>query len=181
MFDNGVDEDCSGADAENPDRDADGAARPGDCNDANAAIRPGAAEVVNNEVDENCDGQFGRRVVDVNVERFFSVFRNHTRVTRLRVTKLRPGMRVELRCKGKKCPKQLRKGKVRRVNVTKSGARDFSKLFKKARLKPKAVIDVRVFQPSAIARVDKFVMRKAKLPTRRQRCIPPGTTKPVKC
>ena len=43
VFDNGVDEDCSGADLENPDRDGDGSARPADCNDANAAIRPGAA------------------------------------------------------------------------------------------------------------------------------------------
>jgi hypothetical protein len=90
-------------------------------------------------------------------------------------------MRIEVRCKGKKCPKKLRKGKVRRVNVTESGARSFTKLLKKARLKPKAVIDVRVFQPGAIARVDKFVMRKAKLPRRKQRCIPPGATRPQKC
>jgi hypothetical protein len=90
-------------------------------------------------------------------------------------------MRIELRCKGKKCPKQLRRRKVRRVNVTKSGSRSFTKLFKKARLRPKAVVDVRVFQPSAIARVDKFVMRKAKLPRRKQQCIPPGVTRPRKC
>ena len=67
------------------------------------------------------------------------------------------------------------------MNVTKSGTRSFTKLFKKARLKPKAVVDVRVFQPSAIARVDKFVMRKAKLPTRKQRCIPPGVKRPRRC
>jgi hypothetical protein len=90
-------------------------------------------------------------------------------------------MRIELRCKGKKCPKKLRKGKVRRVSVTKSGTRSLTKLFKKARLRPKAVVDVRVFRPGAIARVDKFVMRKAKPLTRKPRCIPPGTTKPAKC
>jgi hypothetical protein len=181
VFDNGVDEDCSGADAENPDRDGDGVARPSDCDDGNPFIRPGATDVPNNEVDEDCSNGPRRTLVDVDIERAFAVFTRHTRVTRLRVKKLRPGMRIELRCKGKKCPKKLRKGKVRRVNVTKSGSHSFTKLFKKARLKPKAVVDVRVFQPGAIARVDKFVMRKAKLPTRRQRCIPPGTTKPAKC
>jgi hypothetical protein len=181
VFDNGVDEDCAGGDAQNPDRDGDGATRPGDCDDANPAIRPGAAEIVNNEVDENCDKAFGRRIVDVTVERAFSVFANHTRVTKLRIKKLRPGMRVQIRCKGKKCPKQLRKGKVRRVSVEQSGARSFTKLFKKARLRPKAVVDVRVLQPSAIARVDKFVMRKAKLPRRKQQCIPPGVKRPRKC
>jgi hypothetical protein len=181
VFDNGVDEDCSGADAENPDRDGDGATRPGDCNDGNPAIRPGATDVPNNEIDEDCVGGPRRTIVDVDIERAFAVFTGHTRVTRLRVKKLRPGMRIELRCKGKKCPKALRKGKVKRVNVKKSGTRNFTKLFKKARLKPKAVVDVRVFQPGAIARVDKFVMRKAKLPTRKQRCIPPGAKRPRRC
>ena len=35
VIDNGIDEDCSGADTEDLDRDADGSARPADCNDAN--------------------------------------------------------------------------------------------------------------------------------------------------
>ncbi|MBE2320497.1 hypothetical protein DVA67_031330 [Solirubrobacter sp. CPCC 204708] len=55
-LDNGVDEDCSGADAENPDRDADGSPRPADCNDANGGIRPGAADAADNGVDEDCNG-----------------------------------------------------------------------------------------------------------------------------
>ena len=40
--DNGIDDDCSGADAVNLDRDGDGFPRPLDCDDANAAINPGA-------------------------------------------------------------------------------------------------------------------------------------------
>jgi hypothetical protein len=53
---NGVDEDCSGADAVNLDHDADGFNRPQDCNDANAGIHPGAVDVPDNGVDEDCNG-----------------------------------------------------------------------------------------------------------------------------
>jgi hypothetical protein len=56
ILDNGIDEDCSGADAENLDRDGDGATRPSDCNDAAANIRPGAADTPDNGIDEDCSG-----------------------------------------------------------------------------------------------------------------------------
>ena len=98
------------------------------------------------------------------VERVFKVFAGFTRVTRLKVTKLEKGMRIQLRCSGKGCPKELRKGKVRKVSIEKSGSKDFTKLFKGAKLKPKAVIDVRVLQTGAIGRVDRFVIRTGKLP-----------------
>ena len=41
---------------EDTDLDDDGVPRGRDCNDGDAAIRPGAAETVNNDADENCDG-----------------------------------------------------------------------------------------------------------------------------
>jgi hypothetical protein len=56
VIDNGIDEDCSGADTENLDRDADGSPRPADCNDGNGAVRPGAADVTDNGLDEDCSG-----------------------------------------------------------------------------------------------------------------------------
>jgi hypothetical protein len=180
-FDNGIDEDCAGGDAQNPDRDGDGSPRPADCDDANPNIRPGIADVPNNEIDENCDGKKRRTIVDVKVERFFAVFSDFTRVTRLRVTKLRRGMRIQIRCKGKGCPKPLRKGKVRKVKVKKAGSKDFTKLFKRAKLKPRAVIEVRVLQTGAIGRVDRFRIRDGKVPKRVLRCLPPGAKKPRAC
>jgi hypothetical protein len=48
----------------NLDIDGDGYARPGDCRDDNAAIHPDAVDVLDNGIDENCDGQDSKRDSD---------------------------------------------------------------------------------------------------------------------
>lgn len=57
---NGIDEDCSGADSVDPtatDNDGDGySPAQGDCDDTDPAINPGAVDIPNNSIDENCDG-----------------------------------------------------------------------------------------------------------------------------
>jgi hypothetical protein len=57
--DNGIDEDCSGADAVTvSDVDGDGfSVKGGDCDDTNANINPGATEIANNGIDEDCSGE----------------------------------------------------------------------------------------------------------------------------
>lgn len=44
------------------DADKDGSPVPQDCNDASASVRPGLPEIVDNAVDENCDGVVAKRV-----------------------------------------------------------------------------------------------------------------------
>ena len=67
---NGIDEDCFGADSVDPtriDNDGDGyTPDQGDCKDNNPAINPGAVDVPNNGIDENCDGldSVDGRIVD---------------------------------------------------------------------------------------------------------------------
>jgi len=56
---NGIDENCDGADSVDPsllDKDGDGYVQAQDCDDTNAAINPGAVDIPNNGIDENCDG-----------------------------------------------------------------------------------------------------------------------------
>lgn len=44
------------------DNDGDGVPQPQDCNDASTSIRPGLPEIVDSEVDENCDAVVAKRV-----------------------------------------------------------------------------------------------------------------------
>ncbi len=88
--DNGLDENCDGADATIADRDGDGIRAPADCDDANAAIRPGAAEIFANAVDENCDGVAAPlQTIESTVQSAFQAARSSTRVRRLRITQVR--------------------------------------------------------------------------------------------
>ena len=60
--DNGIDEDCSGADEVTPeadvDNDGDGFTEvDGDCDDTDANVHPGMSDIPDNGIDEDCDGE----------------------------------------------------------------------------------------------------------------------------
>jgi hypothetical protein len=120
------------------------------------------------------------QVTRATIARFFAVFAGFTRVTQLRVKHVVPGMRIELRCRGRGCPRPLR-GKAHRVAVRTAGAVKLTKLFKRARLRPRARIELRVFEPGTIARVDRYVIRDRRPPRQVSRCLPPGASKPGAC
>ena len=116
MPDNGVDENCDGADATDLDRDRDGVARPQDCNDGDAAIRPGAREVLGNAVDENCDTRiepFPPLLGSLTVR--WSKVGAGTRNVRL-VARSSRAARIEIRCTGGGCPFKTFRRTVRRTN-----------------------------------------------------------------
>ena len=92
---NGVDEDCDGADAVVLDRDGDGVPRPLDCDDTRADVRPGSRERFGNRIDENCDGRAEPfPTLGAKLAWRVDAFPTYTVVTRLRLTGLRRGEHV---------------------------------------------------------------------------------------
>jgi hypothetical protein len=178
--DNGVDEDCSGADATDPDRDGDGFQRPEDCDDAKPGVNPGAVEVPGNKSDEDCDGKAAPFVrVSARIRNAWALFRDGTEPRRLAVTGLVAPATVELRCKGPGCPsraarKRIKVGRAARpVNLLRALGRP--------RLRPGAVVQVRVTKPGQLGKVVRYRVRDLKLPASSTRCVAPGKRKERRC
>jgi Ca2+-binding RTX toxin-like protein len=175
---NGVDEDCDGSDAV-ADRDGDGAAAAVDCDDANPARRPGAADIPANGVDEDCDGLDA--AIPTLLPTFaasWKVFGNGTQLTRLRVSGApKQGAKLSVRCKSKRkgCPFKRKSVKLR------DGGANLTKRFKGKRLKPGAVVELRITAPGTIGKVQRLVIRKRKEPKRVTLCLAPGASKPQRC
>lgn len=159
-----------------PDADSDGYPANIDCNDQSSAINPGAREVRGNNVDENCDGIAAPfRRLNLRLTIGVDVFARYTRFTALRIRRLPAGSRVRLRCRGKGCPFKRRK-----VSVAKGTANLLPPL-RRAKLRPRTVVEIRVTAPESIGRVISLRVRQGKAPRKRTRCLPPGTTRPVAC
>ncbi len=175
---NGVDEDCTGGDFVILDRDGDGVTRPADCDDGNPLVRPGLAEIPGNKVDEDCKGGPAEfRPIGAEITSRWSTKGKRTKVARLVARRVPAGATVVLKCKGGGCPKP----RTVRREVNKRKDVKLHPLLAGRRLKPGAVVQVRVIASDAIGAVAKFRMRKGKLPTRKTLCMPPGASKPKKC
>jgi streptogramin lyase len=101
-----------------------------------------------------------------------------TRVKLLKVLRVPAGARIQLRCRGRGCFKRVKQVKLRRATRSVDLRRKF---LRRTRLRPKAVLEVRVLVPGLIGKVVRFTTRRAKLPSLRVLCLPPGTTRPRRC
>ena len=94
---------------------------------------------------------------------------------RLRISKIPAGARVEVRCKGKRCPFKKRRFAVRKgkVNATKA--------VRKGRLRARAKVQVRITKAGAIGMVVIYRVHRRGLPKGKVRCLPPGASAPRRC
>jgi Ca2+-binding RTX toxin-like protein len=167
--DNGVDENCDGADATELDRDRDGIGRPQDCNDADAAIRPGAREIIGNTVDENCDTRIEPfPPVLGSLTNGWSRVGAGTRNESLVARRFPRGTRISVRCSGGGCPFKSFRRTVRRRNQSLHGP------FGNAVLRRNARVDVRITRENRIGRLLRFRFRAPGQPTVAFLCLPPG-------
>jgi hypothetical protein len=167
--DDGIDQDCSGADATNLDRDGDRSPRPQDCNDSNPRIHPGAKEIPGNSVDENCDtvvAQFppiGGTLLNA---------WQHAGSGTRNVTLLAKGFprrtSIVMSCSGRRCPFRSVKRRVRGRRLNLHGPLGSRALRAGVRL------EVRFTLSKHIGRVLRFRMGSSSAPDVNFLCKPPG-------
>ena len=180
VADDGIDQDCDGADRVNLDRDGDGIPRPADCDDSNAAIRPGAFDVPEDGVNQDCDGVDARwRMPNTSLAYLFGFQDKRARAIRLEVARVPAGGKVHVRC-----PSGRKKGctfKRRNVAVRNQVAKVL-KVVRKLRLKPGAVLEVRVSAPGMATKVSRFTVRKRpRQPKLKTGCLKPGAKRLSTC
>lgn len=104
--------------------------------------------------------------------------RTRTRVVQLVVNGVTKGTKVLVGCKGGGCPFKSKRFTARRSRV------QLSNLFRKAKLKPGAKLEVRLTRSNETGKVFRYVTRAgnpAKAPKKIVLCLPPGVSKPSRC
>ena len=100
------------------------------------------------------------------------------RFTALTLRSVPAGATVRVTCKGKGCRKKKIVKKVRRA----TSRYKVGKLMRRNnRLRPRALVEVRVTAPNRIGKVFQFRIRAFKPPSTKTLCLPPGAKKPRRC
>jgi Ca2+-binding RTX toxin-like protein len=105
--DDGIDQDCNGADAINLDRDHDGSPRPADCDDANPRVNPSAREIPGDRVDDDCDG-IAQPFPRVSSLVSYDLDPRTHRLYALDISALTAATRVKVTCHASGCPRPIR-------------------------------------------------------------------------
>jgi hypothetical protein len=157
------------------DRDGDGIPVTADCVDTNATIWPGAPEIAGNGIDEDCSGADQPGRLSATLKHSWAVKGRRVRVTEFRIREAPANARVEVRCKGKRCPFRMKKARVKA-----NGTAKLRKFFRR-RLRAGVTIEVRILAPNSIGKVVRLPIKRGKIPTGRTLCLPPGAKKPGRC
>jgi hypothetical protein len=175
---NGIDEDCSGADAANLDRDGDGFLRPSDCNDNDARIHPGAVEIPGNRVDEDCrGGPAPFPLLDSTITATYRFSRAFTVFTGVTIRRIHAGSTLRMACSGRGCPFRTRSRKLKRDQRKLT----LSRPLRGARLRPGARFEARLTRPGTVGVIARYTVRAGKPPARRDLCLSPGAKRPTRC
>jgi surface antigen len=169
-----------------PDADGDGSPDGQDCDDSNAAVAPGKPEVLDNGVDEDCNGADARTPVvtppntdplpiGATLRRAWRPGRRFTRVKTLTVRKAPAKTTVRVRCRGRGC-----RFKRKRVTVAGGGTAALARFFNFRRngrrvvskLRPGTDVIVEARAPGKVGRRWAFEMRKAKPPSLKISALP---------
>jgi Ca2+-binding RTX toxin-like protein len=178
VLDNGIDEDCSGADAVNLDRDADAFLRPTDCDDANPRINPGARDIPGNRVDEDCEG--GPAPFPLLGSLATGIFDASDAFTKMIAINLRrpvKGSTLQITCRGAGCPFRTRTRRITRSRDKQAISRPLGK----AKLRIGTKLEIRLTKPRTVGFFVRFTMKRGVFPGKTELCLPPGSKRPTRC
>jgi Ca2+-binding RTX toxin-like protein len=163
-----------------PDPDGDGYLAPQDCAPTDPLVHPGAGEVFGNPVDEDCQGGPGylRVISPVN----YKYVRSHgkARFTKLLISELKKGDKIEIRCNSRKkgCPFTRKKVTIKAGHKSLNVA----KLLKKRLFKRGAVLEVRILRANQIGKVQRYkVGKKGSVTAPKALCVKVGKTTATRC
>jgi hypothetical protein len=92
------------------------------------------------------------------------------------LVKVPAGARARIRCRGRGCSfRSMVKKAQPRTRILRIHR------FRKHRLRPGAVIEIRVTKRGEVGKYTRFVIRKGRPPKRTDRCLPPGAKRPMRC
>ncbi|HVF78282.1 MAG TPA: hypothetical protein VNA28_08280 [Solirubrobacteraceae bacterium] len=103
--------------------------------------------------------------------------RRHTVFRRLVVKPVHAASSIRVSCTGTGCPFKVRNRKI----VTMKPSYSLMSLMRRAKLRPRTVVEVRMTKPNMIGRVVRFKIRASASPTVTRLCQLPGARRPSAC